>query len=454
MSRELKEDVVYDLGELGELAECVQSSVKELRRRIFMWLRAVYEASPAEAGVALPEVGDGWVRFSGFAGRIECPGGVVEVVPKVGWDGVRRMLDDVVSVFRNLPTYLRAGSPLGVVASAVALGWGDTLAVEYSLVVLELTWKFLSTFRPLSLERLLVKAGGVVGRPNVAETVKFMMRGVPMGVFSRVRVVEDLGAAAVFRALNEAVKRDLEALVQKFEKFTDLKTSSVVLTEELRRLISAHREVLQRLPETGGVLITRELLMSVREAGRGNPVIAAGVDLYIAYRAHRHLLERGGEGRLRFISTHKLYELWILAKALQRVGAIQLAGHLSLKDGGSFVNNDVEVKYDVKYDSELRSLARDAHTRPEGGARIRPDIVVKLPGGRTLVIDAKYKEKVSEEDLGRLLIYTVELSQPDLSGAMAYLGESKTWRSHGRRIAICKADPRTGYVDFSCLGME
>jgi hypothetical protein len=446
MFRELKEDVVYDLSELGELAKCVQSSVEELRHRIFMWLRAVYEVSPAEAGVALPEVGDGWVRFSGFAGRIECPGGVVEVVPKVGWDGVRRMLDDIVSVFRNLPTYLRAGSPLGVVASAVALEWGDILAVEYSLAVLELSWKFLSTFRPLSLERLLVTAGGVVGRPNVAETAKFMMRGVPMGVFSRVRVVEDLGAAAVFRALNEAVKRDLEALVQKFEEFTDFKTSSVgVLTEELRRLISAHREVLQRLPETGGVLITRELLMRVREVGRSNPVIAAGVDLYIAYRAHRRLLKRGGEGRLHIISTHKLYELWILAKVLQRVGAIQPVGRLSLKDGGSFVNG-IEVEYDVWHPSGLRSLA--------GGARIRPDIVVKLSGGRTLVIDAKYKVEVSEEDLGRLLIYAVELSQPELFGATAYLGESKTWGSHGRRIAICKADPRTGYVDFSCLGME
>ena len=116
-----------------------------------------------------------------------------------------------------------------------------------------------------------------------------------------------------------------------------------------------------------------------------------------------------------------------------------------MKAGGRFVN-DVEVEYDVKYDSELRSLA--------GGARIRPDIVVKLPGGRTLVIDAKYKAELSEEDLGRLLIYAVELSQPDLTGAMAYLGESKTWRSHGRRIALCKADPRTGYVDFSCLGLE
>jgi hypothetical protein len=445
MFRELKEDVVYDLSESGELAKCVQSSVEELRHRIFMWLRTVYGVSPAEAGIALPEVGNGWVRFSGFAGRIECPGGVVEVVPKVGWDGVRRLLDDVVSVFRNLPTYLRAGSPLGVVASAVALGWGDTLAVEYSLAVLELTWRFLSTFKPLSLERLLVKAGGVVGRPNVAKTAKFVMRGVPMGVFSRVRVVEDLGATAVFRALNEAVKRDLEALVQKFEEFTDLKTSSVVLTEELRRLISAHREVLQRIPETGGVLITRELVMSVRKAGRSNPVIAAGVDLYIAYRAHRHLLKRGGEDRLHLISTHKLYELWILAKVLRRVGAVQPVGRLSLKTGGRFVN-DVEVEYDVKYDSELRSLASSAH--------IRPDIVVKLPGGRTLVIDAKYKEEVSEEDLGRLLIYAVELSQPDLSGAMAYLGDSKTRKPHGRRIGLCKADPRTGYVDFSCLGLE
>jgi hypothetical protein len=284
-----------------------------------------------------------------------------------------------------------------------------------------------------------------------------MMRGVPMGVFSRVRVVEDLGAAVVFRALNEAVKRDLETLVQKLEEFTDLKTSSVgVLTEELRRLISAHREVLRRLPETGGVLITRELLMRVREVGRSNPVIAAGVDLYIAYRAHRHLLKRGGEGRLHLISTHKLYELWILVKVLQRIGAIQPAERLSLKDGGSFVNNDVdvEVKYDVRHPSGLRSLTGNVHTRPSGGARIRPDIVVKLPGGRTLVIDAKYKEEVSEEDLGRLLIYAVELSQPELFGATAYLGESKMWRSRGRRIAICKADPRTGYVDFSCLGME
>ena len=140
MSPSLQEDVKVNLNELGAFAECVRSAAEELRDAVLAWLRAAYGAvEPAEVGVALPEVGDGWVRFSGFAGRIECPGGVVEVVPKVGWDGVRRMLDDVVSVFRNLPTYLRAGSPLGVVASAVALGWGDTLAVEYSLVVLELT---------------------------------------------------------------------------------------------------------------------------------------------------------------------------------------------------------------------------------------------------------------------------------------------------------------------------
>ena len=446
MFLELEEDVFYDLSKLGELAECIQSSVEELRHRIFMWLKAVYGVSSAEAGVALPMVKDGRVRFSGFAGRIKCPGGEVEVVPKVGWDGVRRMLDDVVSVFRNLPTYLHMGSPLGVVASAVALGWEDTLAVEYSPVVLELTWKFLSTFKPLSLERILVMAGGMVGKPNMTETAKFMMRGVPMGVFSKVRIIEDFGAAAVFRALNEAVKNDLESLAQKFEEFNDFKTSSVgVLTEELRHLISAHREVLRLLPETKGMSITRELLMRVREAGRGNPVITAGVDQYMAYKAHRHLMKRGEEERLHIIATHKLYELWILAKVLQRAGAIQPVGRLSLKDGGRFVN-DIEVEYDVWHPSRLRSLA--------GGAHIRPDIVVKLPGGRTLVIDAKYKEKLSEEELGRLLIYTVELSQPDLFGAVAYLGDNKLWESHGRRIALCKADPQTGYVDFSCLGLE
>ena len=446
MFLELEEDVFYDLGKFGELAECIQSSVEELRHRISMWLKAVYGVSYAEAGVALPVVKDGRVRFSGFAGHIKCPGGEVEVVPKVGWDGVRRMLDDVVSVFRNLPTYLHAGSLLGVVASTVALGWEDTLAVEYSPVVLELTWKFLSTFKPLSLERILVTAGGVVGKPNIVETAKFMMRGVPMGVFSKVRVVEDFRAVAVFRALNEAVKNDLESLAQKFEEFNDFKTSSVgVLTEELRHLISAHREVLRLLPETKGMSITRELLMRVREAGRGNPVITAGVDQYMAYKAHRHLLKRGEEERLHIIATHKLYELWILAKVLQRAGAIQPVGRLSLKDGGRFVN-DIEVEYDVWYPSRLRSLA--------GGAHIRPDILVKFPGGRTLVIDAKYKRRVSEKDLSRLLVYAVELSQPDLFGVVAYLGDSKLWEFHGRRIALCKADPQTGYVDFSCLGLE
>jgi len=185
--------------------------------------------------------------------------------------------------------------------------------------------------------------------------------------------------------------------------------------------------------------------MRVREAGRGNPVITAGVDQYMAYKAHRHLLKRGEKERLHIIATHKLYELWILAKVLQRAGAIQPVGRLSLKDGGRFVN-DIEVEYDVWYPSRLRSLA--------GGAHIRPDIVVKFPGGRTLVIDAKYKENLSEKELGRLLIYTVELSQPDLFGVVAYLENSKIWESHGRKIALCKADPRTGYVDFSCLGLE
>jgi hypothetical protein len=191
--------------------------------------------------------------------------------------------------------------------------------------------------------------------------------------------------------------------------------------------------------------ITKELLMRVREASRGNPVIAAGVEQYIAYKAHRHLLERSGKDHLHVISTHKLYELWILAKVLQRVGAIQPVGRLSLKEGGRFVNG-IEVEYDVWHLSGLHSLT--------GGAYIRPDIVVKFPGGKTLVIDAKYKRKVSKKDLGRLLVYTVELSQPDFFGAVAYLGDSKIWESHGRKIALCKADPRTGYVDFSCLGLE
>ncbi len=444
MSLKVREDRRVYFHELGDLAECVKSAANALRAWVSAWLKVVYNVeSHVEVGVALPEVGDKWAVFYGFVGRIECTNGVVVVEPKVEWEGFNRMLGEVVDFWGHLPAYLHGVSPLAVLASAFFPG--GSVAVFYSPIVLDLTSKFLSTFKLLSLDRVLIASGGVVGRPNMAETLKLMRRGVSMGVFVRFRLVEDLASAAVFRALNEVVKIDLEEVVKTLQNAVEDGRLVEPLISELRRLVSAHEEVLRRLSATRGIVVTREVLRRVREQGRVNPVITAGVELYLSYLAQRRLLQKAGGGYFQFISTHKLYELWVLTKVLKYLGESWHVKSFSLKAGGRFVRDHVEVEYDVTRPSKLRGLV--------GGAYIRPDVVIN-DNSRVFVFDAKYKDEVSEEDLGRLLLYIAEVSQPHFFGAFAYLGESRIWKFNEREVRLCKADPRTGEVDYGCLGLE
>lgn len=440
----VREDRQVYFSELGNLAECVKSAANALKEWVSAWLKVVYNVeSPVEVGVALPEVGDEWVVFYGFIGRIKCDDVEVVVEPKVGWERFNRMLEEVVNFLGNLPSYVRGWSPLGVLASALFPG-GHT-AVYYSPIVLDLTSKFLSTFKPLSLEKVFMTSGGVVGRPSVAETLKLMSRGVPMGVFARVRLIDDLESAAVFRALNEVVKVDLEEVIEALQNAVADRRPVMPFIEELRKLVSKHEEVLRRFLATREIVVTRETLRRVREQGRVNPVTAAGVELYLSYMAQRRLLQKVGTGYFQFISTHKLYELWVLTRILKHLGRAWYVKSFNLKEGGRFVGGRVEVEYDVKRPSKLRELV--------GGAYIRPDVVIK-DGERVFVIDVKYKDRVSEEDLGRLLLYIAELSRPYFLGVFAYLGESRVWKFDGREVRLCKADPQTDEVDYDCLGLR
>jgi len=408
-----------------EIVERVAGFLMELRNAIDKSISEIY----GERGfrdISAPRVDEDKVNPGEFAGNfIVYRSGksdiVLHVEPKIGWDGYINMLRET---RQSIDLFARE---TGVLEPLLSNFYYPSLSspISYSVLLLRLTELILSSTPPKKTVKLEVLSEGIVGRPIVAKTMKYILQGNPFGVYERNRVEPHdypyMLLARFHHELSSRLNEILETLHEalKKEEFYGL------IAEKLGILQGLHVHYLTTPPlhQAYNILIREnipdhELIQEARKASRANPYFGLLADLYEMYLSDIGLIHEYMEkGAIVPSASSKIYELWVLTR---------IVSFLEKKYGAMPRVDEYKDLYLVLKLKNVRLI----YNKPRYGFftrrlkdskllytpyRIRPDFIVEAEKEsikETVVYDAKYKVKLTMSDLVKLLAYIAEFSTP------------------------------------------
>ncbi|MEM4438034.1 MAG: hypothetical protein QW680_05295, partial [Pyrobaculum sp.] len=423
-----------------KIENCIKDFITKQRRRLTEWIKNVYQVQNfEEVGIRAPEWADGKFVFYGFVGCFTCGNVLIEVKPKVGWDGFFKMIYDVINFFSTTPLYPQRGAWIGALLNALSLG--RKTPVEYSVALLNIANKLLSLYGPLKIEFEKRISEGEIGKVDYRMTTKLFMRDLPLGVYKRASIAKNALPLLLLKHLNKRVLNDLEKLEARIEEKT--------LKDELAVLLSKHRKLESGLRHYAGRCCTSEQLREIFAMSRGNPLLRSLASLYLDYIHNKELIKDITNGNwFNIISTHKLYELWILVYLLkylkdQSWTYDRVVSWLDLLHGGVIKLRRDDEEITVEYNKRI------SYQMKHQQVTIRPDFIIRTKR-KTLVIDAKYRSELSMSDIQKIITYISLISHDSncpsrYAGAVAYLGDDDVLQiSRGYiniELYLCKATP-------------
>ncbi len=441
-----------------DITECLKKLIDDLESIIRLSTKTKYGVEPDKLGIRTPEYKDNTVTFYGLYGDLKCGNVTISIIPKIGFKSFIKMLTETLSILENLgislPTYYFESLIYSKLLPSVIEG--NNLALVYSSKVLYLTRKFLQSYQPVKLHRQIIISDGEIGKPDLLTSLRLHFRGLVAGGFRRFRAKEALAPLIILKHLNLMIIDDLKKLIKDFIN----KESTKPLSEKIHNLINKHKLLLEQpvFRQIPNIPVAYEILKEALSYRYINPIIIEIIKTYISYKRKKELLQKFGSTDLHMVSTHKLYEFWILASVIKefmnrdwKITDVQF-NVKSTSDEMSDKRNIFIIStgnhfIELIYDSPIMSKLITYLTGERGS--VRPDIYLKF-GSISYTIDAKYKYELREKDIGQALFYLSELSQPNLLAVIAYLGETKIWNSRGVTIKACSAHPERG-IDISCL---
>jgi len=450
-----------------DITECLKKLIDNLQFIIRSSTKTKYGLEPLELGIRTPEYKDNKVTFYGLYGDLKCGNVTISIIPKIGYKNVIKMLTETLSILENLgvalPTYYFESLIYSKLLPSVIKG--NNLALVYSTRVLYLTRKFLQTYQPVKLHRQIVISDGEIGKPDLLTSLHLHFRGLVAGGFRRFRAREALAPMIILKHLNLMIIEDLKKLIKEFIN----KESTKPFSEKIYNLINKHKLLLEQpvfrqIPNTP---VTYEILKEALSYRNINPLIIEIIKIYVSYKRKKELLQKYGSADLHMISTHKLYEFWILASVIKefmnrgwkftdvQFNLKSTSDEMNVKSTSDKMSDKIN-KFIISTGNDFIELIYDSPKKSEliinltGESRsVRPDIYLKF-GSISYTIDAKYKYELSEKDVGQALFHLSEFSEQNLFAVIAYLGEPKIGKSGRVTIKACKAHPERG-IDISCL---
>ena len=303
-----------------DITECLKELVNNLKSIIQSSTKTKYGAEPHELGIKTPEYleyKDNKVTFYGLCGDLKCGNVTISIVPKIGYISFIKMLTETLSILENLgislPTYYFESFIYSKLLPSIIEG--NNLALVYSSKVLYLTRKFLQSYQPVKLHRQIVISNGEIGRPDLLTSLRLHFRGHVAGGFRRFRAKEALAPLIILKHLNLMIIEDLEKLIKDFIN----KESTKPLSEKIYNLINKHKLLLEQpvFRQIPNIPVTYEILKEALSYRYTNPIIIEIIKTYINYKRKKELLQEFGSTDLHIVSTHKLYEFWILATIIK-----------------------------------------------------------------------------------------------------------------------------------------
>jgi hypothetical protein len=176
-------------------------------------------------------------------------------------------------------------------------------------------------------------------------------------------------------------------------------------------------------------------------------------DLYGAYNARVAGVEVSRtELPLQLLPSSKVFELWALRLVVEALAPGKRVVSVKLERNRSGFTVEFEGGLKIYYNVPYKKGRLTEELRRMGllskEAFLRPDYVIEH-NGKIIVADAKYKEKLTTGDLGRIVTYMVDIATPmktngeELIGTLILLieeGDQQDKRKQQPRISRAKMD--------------
>jgi len=424
----LQENVKYDLNkfrsrvreEFGSYLS--ESCIEELFKRIKKYVSTTLEPTIKSIKEKLrtldiesppPTARDNYFSFGQWVGLFKlsepvCGFNSIIVKPKVGDQKFKYMVDEAL----GLPAIIGFES-LSVILTNIIPYRDDILNIIYSDIVYKYTEMALRGPLPRIVEDAILINEAQMGRIDVNETLKLKAKGTQLIASHRSKLNQAYIPMMLIAKFHYMLLKGIDNLISKIENVEGLD----LIKYQVELLKARHSYILTSTPVSAYLDLALSsniedsvLIRETRARSGVNTWLKAIVDLYESYNSQVAGIEPfKPELPLQLVPSSKIFELWALKMITEALGISK--GNVRLEDTGLIIEEkDLKLHYNTAYaegrlSKELRSrmLIKDGELRPDYRVERRGEITVA---------DAKYKDKLSTQDMERIITYIVDIATP------------------------------------------
>jgi hypothetical protein len=360
-----------------------------------------------------PRTGDNWFNFGQWIGLFKlsepvCDIDSIIVKPKVGEESFRYMVNEAL----GLPAMIGFES-LSIILTNIIPYRDDILPVLYSDIAYKYTEMALRGPLPRIVEDVIIISEGQLGSIDINETLKLTSKGAQLIASHRSKLNQAYMPMILMAKFHYMLLKGIDNLISKIGNVENLS----LIKYQLELLKARHSYILTSTPVSAYLDLALSaniedsvLIRETRARSGVNTWLKAIADLYESYNSQVAGIEPFKPGLpLQLVPSSKVFELWALKIITEALGISK--NSVKLEDAGLIIEDkDLKLHYNTAYaegrlSKELRSkmLIKDGELRPDYRLERRGEITVA---------DAKYKDKLSTQDMERIITYIVDIATP------------------------------------------
>jgi len=362
-----------------------------------------------------PRTGDNWFNFGQWVGLFKlsepvCDIDTIIVKPKVGEESFRYMVNEAL----GLPVMFGLES-LSVILTNIIPYRDDILPILYSDIAYKYTEMALRGPLPRIAEDAILINEAQMGRIDVNETLKLKAKGTQLIASHRSKLNQAYIPMTLIAKFHYMLLKGIDNLISKIENVEGLD----LIKYQVELLKARHSYILTSTPVSAYLDLALSaniedsvLIRETRVRSGVNIWLKAIADLYESYNSQVAGVEIfKPELPLQLIPSSKIFELWTLKIIIQALEISQ--SNIKSVDAGltiEEVEKELRLFYNSSYiEGRLSKELRNRMLLKDG--ELRPDYRIERKG-EIIVADAKYKSKITVQDLERVIAYIVDISTP------------------------------------------
>jgi hypothetical protein len=276
---DIKPDEVFDLISkfLQQIKNAIKNSIKILYKKQIPF------------DISLPKIQEDKINPGEFVGNFiisRNPLIVLYIEPKIGWNAYSKMLKET---RESIDVII---SETGVLEPIIGNFYYPSLTtpISYSILLIKLTELVLSSTPPKKTMKTEVIAEDIIGKPIISKTLKYMLQGIPFGVYERIRIESHDFPFMLLAKFHYELASILENIVSNVKELIKVQDLLFFALRSIDVLRETHLIYLSMSPLSEAFQILQhkeipdqELIDETRRVSQVNPYLKLLADLYEAY---------------------------------------------------------------------------------------------------------------------------------------------------------------------------